>query len=130
MKAGFSQHKLSDILKNRRPIELRMLNLLRSLCEPYGIYIIKFSTTGIDIPRSLERAMMIESESHKKRQAKIIDAQACMNTAQQVRESADELGKNEISIQLQFYTVLKTVLKSNDATIIIPDSIMGNLQIK
>jgi len=105
MKSCFTQHKLSEILMDRRPIEQSMVEILRRLCQPYGIYIINFSATGIDIPQRLERAMMIESEAHKKRKAKLIDAQANLNTASQIRASADELGKNDISIQLQFYEV-------------------------
>ena len=126
MKAGFSQHDLSQILKNRRPIEMRMAQILKRLCEPYGILIVNLSCSSIDLPARLNRAMAAESEATKQKAAKLIDAQANLNTASQIRQSADELSKNPISIQLQFYEVIKSLVTYN-STIIIPDSIMDHM---
>jgi erythrocyte band 7 integral membrane protein len=127
MKSVFSSYKLSDIVKNRKEVEGQMTGILKGFLLPYGLFILQCNTSTIDLPERLDRAMAAESEATKKARAKIIDAQANLNTAKQMRESADEFSKNTVSLELQFYDVIKHMLRVGDSQVILPDSILGKL---
>ena len=85
-------------------------------------------TQKIALPQSMERAMATVAESEKGKEAKIIDAQANLDSAKIFREAADELGKNDITLQLQYFETLKLVTSKNNSTIVIPDGLINGMK--
>ena len=76
----------------------------------------------------MERAMATVAETQKQSEARIIDAKGNLQSAKIFREAADELSKNEISLQLQYFETLKYIAAENNSTIIVPDSILRALK--
>ena len=67
-------------------------------------------------------ASVAESENDKA--AKILDAEANFNAAKIWRESADVLGENTVSLQLQYFEILKTVSAENNTMILVPNELL------
>jgi hypothetical protein len=51
-----------------------------------------------------------------------------LESAKIFRKAADELKGNPISVELQYYEVLKVMAQGRPSTIIVSDSIMGNIK--
>lgn len=85
-------------------------------------------TQKISLPQSMERAMATVAESEKGKEAKIIDAQANLDSAKIYREAADLLGKNDIALQLQYFETLKTLTVSNNSTVVIPEGLINGMR--
>lgn len=127
LKTIVSEHTLQDLLSNRKVIEKKQTDIIdEKMCE-YGIHVISIETQAIRLPAQMERAMATVAESVKCSEAKVINAMGDLDASKIFKEAADELGKNKISLQLQYFECLKSIAVNNNSTIIVPDSIIGKL---
>ena len=127
MKTVFCENTLTELLANRKKIEKNVTELMDAATDSYGIKVVNIGTQKITLPASMERAMATVAESEKQKAAKIIDAEANKDSAKIFREAADELGKNPISLQLQYFETLKMIAAERNSTILVPDSILSRL---
>lgn len=128
MRTIVSEHTLSELLINRKMIEKKLTEIIDVKTHVYGLKVYNIETQKIQLPANMERAMAIVAETEKQSEARIIDAKGDLQSARIFREAADELSKNEISLQLQYFETLKYIAAEKNSTIIVPDSIMGSLK--
>jgi len=128
MKTVFCEHSLTELLLNRKEMEKKITELIDTATDPYGIKVINIGTQKIQLPSTMERAMATVAESEKQKAAKLIDAQANLDSSKIFREAADELGKNPLSIQLQYFETLKLIAAEKNSTILVPDSILSSIK--
>jgi regulator of protease activity HflC (stomatin/prohibitin superfamily) len=127
MKTVVSERTLAQLLVNRKEIEKSTTHLIDEKAHPFGIDVISIETQSIQLPRTMERAMAIVAESEKRSEAKVIDAKGNLESAKIFRQAADELIKNPVSVELQYFEVLKGIASESPSTIIVPDSIMSTI---
>ena len=68
----------------------------------------------------MQRAMAREAESERERRAKIIAAEGELQSAGKLREAADLLSQNSISIQLRYLQTMADISSKQNSTIIFP----------
>lgn len=127
MKTVFCENTLTELLANRKKIEKNVTEMMDTATDAFGIKVLNMGTKKIVLPASMERAMATVAESEKQKAAKIIDAEANKDSAKIFREAADELGKNPISLQLQYFETLKMIAAERNSTILVPDSILSRI---
>lgn len=127
MKTIVAEHSLAELLINRKVIEKKITEIIDDKTDPYGIKVIDIETQKISLPHNMERAMATVAESEKQSEARVIDARGNLASAKIFKEAADELSKNRISLQLQYFETLKYIAAEKNSTIIVPDSIIGAL---
>lgn len=130
MKTIIAEHTLTEMLGNRKSIEKKITEIIDEKTEAYGVKVYNIETQKIQLPREMDRAMATVAESEKQSEARIIDARGNLESAKIFREAADELGKNEISLQLQYFETLKYIAAEKNSTIIVPDSILSSMKNK
>jgi podocin len=128
MKTIVAERTLSELLINRHEIEKAITEIIDAKTDDYGIIVSSIETRSINLPPNMERAMATVAESKKQSEAKVIDAQGCFESAKIFRKAADELKGNPIAVELQYYEVLKIMAQGRPSTIIVSDSIMGNIK--
>lgn len=128
MKTIVAERTLTQLLSNRKEIEKAITAIIDDKTDPFGIAVISIETQSVQLPESMERAMATVAESEKEAEAKIIDAKGNLESAKIFREAADELSKNPISLQLQYFETLREIAAEKNSTIIIPDSILSSLK--
>lgn len=130
MKTIVAERTLAQLLVNRKEIEKATTFYMDEKAHPYGIDVISIETQSIQLPKDLERAMATVAESEKRSEAKVIDARGNLESAKIYREASDELSKNPVSLELQYFETLKAIAMENPSTLIVPDSIMSTLNRK
>lgn len=125
MKSICAEHTLSELLTNRKNIEKKITNIIDEKTDSYGIKVICIETQTISLPKKMERIMATVAESEKMSEARVIDAKGYFESAKIFKNAADELSKNIISLELQYFETLKHIAAENNSTILIPDSIIG-----
>jgi erythrocyte band 7 integral membrane protein len=128
MKTIVAEHTLAELLVNRKLIEKKITEIIDDKTDIYGIKVIDIETQKIQLPHQMERAMATVAESEKQSEARVIDAKGNLASAKIFKEAADELSKNRISLQLQYFETLKHIAAEKNSTIIVPDSIIGALE--
>lgn len=130
MKNIISQHTLTDFLSHRKEIESKLAQMIDKQTIAYGLKVYSIETQKIQLPKTMDRAMAISAETQRQADAKLIEAQGNLRSAKIFRQSADELSKNDLSIQLHYFDTLKMIAAEKNSTIIVPDSILNSLKLK
>ena len=127
MKNCISTNSLTDFLQNRQKIESKLVKLIDAQTVKYGLKVYSIETMRVQLPQSMDRVMAITAESQRQATAKIIEARGDLTSAPIFKQSADELEKNHLSIQLHYFDTLKTIAGANNSTLVVPDSILNSL---
>jgi regulator of protease activity HflC (stomatin/prohibitin superfamily) len=127
MKTICAEHTLRELLVNRHVIEKKITDIIDKQTDDYGVKVVTIETQKITLPSQMERAMATVAESEKQAEARVIDAKGNFEASKIFVDAANELGKNRISLQLQYFETLKAIAMEKNSTIIVPDSIIGKL---
>lgn len=130
MKTIVAERTLAQLLVNRKEIEKATAFFMDERAHPFGVDVISIETQSIQLPKQMERVMAAVAESEKRSEAKVIDAKGSLESAKIFRLASDELIKNPVSIELQYFETLKAIAMENPSTIIVPDSIMSSVNKK
>lgn len=128
MKTIVAEHTLGEMLINRKVIEKKLTNIIDEKTHSYGLKVMTIETQRIQLPQNMERAMATVAESQKRSEARVIDARGNLESAKVFKQAADTLSQNEVSLQLQYFETLKTVASEQQSTIVLSDSILGEIR--
>lgn len=112
--------ELDDILAHREKINMQIQNILDRMTESWGIKISAVEVKHIDLPHEMQRAMARQAEAERERRAKITLAEAEYQAAQRLKEAADMLAQNPITIQLRFLQTVSELATEKTATLVFP----------
>lgn len=124
IKTIFAEHTLSEILEKRAKIENEIALIIAEKIEPFGIKIAAIETPKIRLPQQLEKAMANVAQSYKEGEAKLIGANGNFESAKLYRQAAEELGKNELALTLQYFETMKYIASDNNESIILPNELI------
>ena len=116
---------MDELLQTSQLLGQRVYQLINPKLKYFGIDVSLVEIQNIEMPQNLQRMMDQIAQSQQETQATIYDAQADLDTCVTLRKSADELSKNIVSIELQYYDLLKSITKHGNNTVVIPDSVLG-----
>lgn len=112
--------ELDDILAHREKINMQIQNILDRMTEAWGIKISAVEVKHIDLPHEMQRAMARQAEAERERRAKITLAEAEYQASQRLKEAADMLAQNPITIQLRFLQTVSELATEKTATLVFP----------
>ncbi|MFZ8803382.1 MAG: slipin family protein [Candidatus Calescibacterium sp.] len=112
--------ELDEILAHRESINLKIQSILDKMTESWGVKISAVEVKHIDLPHEMQRAMARQAEAERERRAKITLAEAEYQAAQRLKEAADMLAQNPITIQLRFLQTVSELATEKTATLVLP----------
>jgi regulator of protease activity HflC (stomatin/prohibitin superfamily) len=112
--------ELDEILAHRESINLKIQSILDKMTESWGVKISAVEVKHIDLPHEMQRAMARQAEAERERRAKITLAEAEYQAAQRLKEAADMLAQNPLTIQLRFLQTVSELATEKTATLILP----------
>lgn len=120
MKSIVATLKLNELLTKRREVEAYITRVIDVKTENYGINVSAIDTMSMDLPKQLEEALVSAALSERECKAKIINARGNLESARIVKNSAEELSKNKVSLQLQYFEVLKRISEDKPLKLVLP----------
>ena len=112
--------ELDEILAHRERINSRIQTILDKMTDPWGIKISAVEVKHIDLPQEMQRAMARQAEAERERRAKITLAEAEFQASKRLKEAADILAQNPITVQLRFLQTVSELATEKTATLIFP----------
>lgn len=112
--------KLNELLTMRREVEAYITGLIDKKTEDFGINVSSIDTMSMDMPKQLEDALVSAALSERQSKAAIIKAKGDLESAKYIKNSAAELSKNNVSMQLQYFEVLKKIAEDKPTRLILP----------
>jgi regulator of protease activity HflC (stomatin/prohibitin superfamily) len=120
LRTVLGEHTLDDLLTNRDKINAQIQRILDENTDPWGIKVEAVEIKHVDLPPDMQRAMAREAESERERRAKIIAAEGEMQAATKLREAADLMVANPVTVQLRYLQTLSDISSETSTTIVFP----------
>lgn len=114
------EHAMDELLTQRERINTQIQKILDENTAPWGIKVESVEIKQVDLPPDMLRAMAREAESERERRAKVISAEGEMQAATKLREAADLMQSNPVTLQLRYLQTLFDISNESSTTIVFP----------
>ncbi len=120
LRSVLGQHVLDELLSEREKINEILQRIIDEATAPWGIKVSIVEVKDVEIPSNMQRAMARQAEAERERRAKVIAAEGEFQASQRLREAAQVMSAEPISLQLRYLQTLLDISGSASTTIVFP----------
>ena len=120
LRSVIGQVELDELLSNREKINMSLQEIIDKQTDPWGIKVSIVEVKHVDLPGEMQRAMARQAEAERERRAKIIAAEGEQQAATKLKEAADILSTQPISMQMRYLQTLVEISSDKNSTIVFP----------
>jgi regulator of protease activity HflC (stomatin/prohibitin superfamily) len=120
LRSVLGEVELDDLLSGREALNIRLQEMIDEHSDPWGVKVSMVEVKHVDLPHEMQRAMAKQAEAEREKRAKIIHAEGELVASQKLREAADIMSGNAITIQLRYLQTLNEISTENASTIVFP----------
>ena len=110
---------LDTLLSEREHLNESLQRVIDEQTEPWGIKVTTVEIKDVEIPERMQHAIARQAEAERERRAKIINAEGEAQAATRLRDAADVIGGNQVTLQLRYLQTLREI-GANSSTIVFP----------
>jgi regulator of protease activity HflC (stomatin/prohibitin superfamily) len=120
------QHDLDEVLKARDQINLTLRSMVDSATKAWGLTVEMVEMKDVEIPIGMQRAMAREAEAVREKRARIIKAEAELESSIKLRDAAQFIADNPAALELRRMQMVTEVGAEQNTTtlIMIPSDFM------
>ena len=119
LRSTLGEHTLDDLLTRRDKINSDLQSILDQNTDPWGIKVVTVEVKHVDLPPDQQRAMARQAEAERERRAKIIAAEGELQAAEKLKEAADELAQNPMTLQLRYLQSMANLAVDGNSKVIV-----------
>ncbi|MCE1197602.1 MAG: slipin family protein [Marinilabiliales bacterium] len=112
-------HLLDEVLREREQINATLQKIVDEATEPWGVKIEMVEMKDVEIPESMQRAMAREAEAIREKRARIIKAEAELESSIKLTQGAKQMQESPISLELRRMQMLSEIGIDNNTTTVI-----------
>ena len=120
LRSVLGQHVLDELLAERDKINAILQQIIDEATSPWGIKVSIVEVKDVEIPSGMQRAMARQAEAERERRAKVIAAEGEFQASQRLREAADVMSGNAITLQLRFLQTMLEMSSERSSTMVLP----------
>jgi regulator of protease activity HflC (stomatin/prohibitin superfamily) len=120
LRSVLGQHVLDELLSERDKINAILQGIIDEATSPWGIKVSVVEVKDVEIPSDMQRAMARQAEAERERRAKIIAAEGEYQASERLRDAAQVMSEEPITIQLRYLQTLLEIGSTNSSTIVFP----------
>ncbi len=120
LRSVLGQHMLDELLSERDKINAILQQIIDEATSPWGIKVSIVEVKDVEIPSGMQRAMARQAEAERERRAKVIAAEGEFQASQKLREAADVMSQNPITLQLRFLQTMLEISSERSTTTFLP----------
>ncbi len=110
---------LDTLLSDREHLNESLQRVIDTQTEPWGIKVTTVEIKDVEIPERMQHAIARQAEAERERRAKIINAEGEFQASARLRDAADVMGDNPVTLQLRYLQTLREI-GGNSSTIVFP----------
>jgi regulator of protease activity HflC (stomatin/prohibitin superfamily) len=110
---------LDTLLAQREHLNESLQKVIDEQTEPWGIKVTTVEIKDVEIPERMQHAIARQAEAERERRAKIINAEGEAQAATRLRDAAETIGDNPVTLQLRYLQTLREI-GGNSSTIVFP----------
>ena len=120
LRSVVGQFELDQLLSERETINQRLQHIIDEQTDAWGVKVSMVEVKHVDLPVEMQRAIARQAEAERERRSKVIHADGEFQAAGKLREAADVLSGNSVTLQLRFLQTLTEVAAEKNSTIVFP----------
>jgi regulator of protease activity HflC (stomatin/prohibitin superfamily) len=113
------QHTLDEVLREREKINGTLQKIVDQTTEPWGVKIQMVEMKDVEIPEGMQRAMAREAEAIREKRARIVKAEAELESSIKLTQGAKEMENSPIALELRRMQMLSEIGIDNNTTTIV-----------
>jgi regulator of protease activity HflC (stomatin/prohibitin superfamily) len=118
MRDAIGQSDLDQMLKERTTINARLLQLLGTTCDQWGVFIDAVEIKDLDIPEQMQRAIAREAEAIREKRARIIKAEGENEASVKLAAAAKTIVEVPGALELRRLQTLSEIGVEHNSTIV------------
>jgi regulator of protease activity HflC (stomatin/prohibitin superfamily) len=129
LRSVLGQSDLDELLSHRDRVNERLRDIIDEHTEePWGVLVSLVEVKDVLLPEGMQRAMARQAEAEREKRAKIIHAEGEYAAAETLKQAADVMALQPISLQLRYLQTLVEMAGEKSATIIpLPLDLLGSI---
>ena len=120
LRSVLGQHVLDELLAERDKINTILQQIIDEATSPWGVKVSIVEVKDVEIPGGMQRAMARQAEAERERRAKVIAAEGEYQASERLRDAADVMSGNAITLQLRFLQTMLEISSERSSTVILP----------
>lgn len=120
---------LADMLEGREKIDIELQKIIDKRASPWGITVISVEIRDVLIPIALQKAMSMQAQAERERQARVILGDSERQIAQKFVEAAKTYAEYPTALHLRAMNMLYEGLKEKASLIIVPSTAVNTMQL-
>ncbi len=120
LRSVLGQVELDELLAEREKLNIKLQEIIDKHTDPWGVKVQAVEIKHVDLPPEMVRAIAKQAEAERERRAKIIHAEGELMASQKLKEAADTLIQNPITVQLRYLQTLTEIATEKNSTIVFP----------
>ena len=120
LRSVLGQHVLDELLAERDKINSILQQIIDESTSPWGIKVSIVEVKDVEIPAGMQRAMARQAEAERERRAKVIAAEGEFQASERLKDAANVLAANPISVQLRYLQTMLEMSAERTSTILFP----------
>eukprot|EP00808_Paulinella_micropora_P017192 g65962.t1 len=120
LRSVVGESELDELLQKRDTINERMTRILDEGTDPWGVRVSTVEVKDVQVPRNMQRAMGSQAEAERERRAKVISAEGELQASTSLLHAAENMTKNNATMQLRYLQTLTQIAQENNSTIVFP----------
>jgi regulator of protease activity HflC (stomatin/prohibitin superfamily) len=113
------QHDLDEVLKARDQINIALRAMVDNATHPWGLTVEMVEMKDVEIPVAMQRAMAREAEAVREKRARIIKAEAELESSVKLRDAAQFIADNPAALELRRMQMVTEVGAEHNTTTLI-----------
>lgn len=120
LRSVLGQVELDELLAEREKLNIKLQEIIDKHTDPWGVKVQAVEIKHVDLPPEMVRAIAKQAEAERERRAKVIHAEGELMASSKLKEAADTLVRNPITVQLRYLQTLTEIATEKNSTIIFP----------
>ena len=120
LRSVLGQHVLDELLSERDKINAILQQIIDEATSPWGVKVSIVEVKDVEIPAGMQRAMARQAEAERERRAKVIAAEGEFQASERLKDAAQVLSENPMSLQLRFLQTMLEMSSERATTLILP----------
>ena len=108
------------LLAERERLNEALQKIIDEQTDPWGVKVTTVEIKDVEIPEAMQRATARAAEAERERRAKIIAAEGEFQASERLKDAAQVLAQNPMSLQLRFLQTMLEISSERSSTIILP----------
>ena len=120
LRSVMGQTDLDDLLSQREAVNEELRTIIDQETSPWGIKVSNVEVKDVELPAQMQRAMAAQAEAERDRRAKVIAADGEFQASQRLREAAEVMAAEPMTLQLRYLQTLSEISVDKNSTVIFP----------